>query len=213
MFGRKTALSGARERIREKRQDTGGALHLTSGIIAGTLVATPRGWRRVETLEPGDRVLTFDNGMQEVTRVDRQVVWTGEAHCPRDFWAVDVPAEMIGNDAPVRLLPGQALMVESDEAEMLYGDAFVVIPARALADVPGVERSPIDGRVTSVVLRFASEEVVFSKSGALYLCAASRDFLDFDANDGGYEVLPDTLARDVIAAMAPGEAPLRQPAA
>ncbi len=39
------------------------AYGLASGMVAGTKVATEMGWRRVEGILPGDKVLTFDCGL------------------------------------------------------------------------------------------------------------------------------------------------------
>ena len=39
------------------------------GIVAGTMIATSRGWCAVEQLVPGDEVQTFDNGMQTIVEI------------------------------------------------------------------------------------------------------------------------------------------------
>ncbi|MGC9420245.1 MAG: Hint domain-containing protein, partial [Rhodovulum sp.] len=48
-----------------------GVAGIASGFAAGTEIATTLGWRTVETLQPGDRVLTFDHGSQPVRAVQR----------------------------------------------------------------------------------------------------------------------------------------------
>lgn len=44
----------------------------TNGFAAGTQVATNLGWRDVKTLQKGDMVLTFDDGLQKITHIDRR---------------------------------------------------------------------------------------------------------------------------------------------
>ncbi|WP_241525652.1 Hint domain-containing protein [Pseudophaeobacter leonis] len=39
------------------------------GLLAGTHVASNLGWRPVEALCAGDKVLTFDHGMQTIVEV------------------------------------------------------------------------------------------------------------------------------------------------
>ena len=36
----------------------------TSGMVAGTKVATKAGWTKIESIEVGQQVLTFDGGLQ-----------------------------------------------------------------------------------------------------------------------------------------------------
>ena len=66
---------------------------LTPCFLAGTLIATPEGDRAVETLRPGDLVLTVDHGPQPL-------VWAGQS---------DVDAHMLDrnpNLRPVRIAAG-----------------------------------------------------------------------------------------------------------
>jgi len=198
MFGGRTPLYGAREGIRERRRQGDGNLRRMSGLVFGTRVATPSGWRSAEGLVAGDWVLTFDNGMQRVTQVDHAPVWTGERRCPREFWMLDVPAGLCGNHAYLRLMPEQGVMVESDAAEMLLGDPFSIVPARALEVLPDVTRVPVDAQNMCVTLRFATAQVAFSEAGAMYLCPGSGDITDASEGDDGYRALPIEEARVIV---------------
>lgn len=53
---------------------TGAAL---AGICPGARIATARGYRRIEALEPGERVMTRDNGLVPVVAVRRVRVAAG----------------------------------------------------------------------------------------------------------------------------------------
>ena len=82
---------------------------LSPAFTAGTPIATDRGWRAVEGLRPGDRILTADGGAQELTAISRR----------------DVPA--VGSFAPVRLRApylglARDLMVSSVQKVLLRGE-------------------------------------------------------------------------------------------
>ena len=162
---------------RESFENTN-ATAVKSGLISGTKVATGMGWRPVEAIAEGDKVLTFDGGLQTITKVSRVRLWSGQDHCPRQFWPLEVPAGALGNREVMHVLPGQTIMVESDAAEVLYGDPFTLMPAEAIEGLYGVARTPPEDDVEVVVLHFAADQVVFSENGALFFCPAFADMVD-----------------------------------
>ena len=111
------------------------------GLVSGTKVATQIGWRPVEAVTAGDQVLTFDGGLQFVTGVTRQIIWTGGSQSDADTWPLHVPAGALGNREDMTLMPQQAVLVESDTAEAVFGDPFAMIPAAALDGFRGITRT------------------------------------------------------------------------
>lgn len=163
-----------------------------SGLVTGTKVATSGGWRPVETIAPGDKVLTFDAGMQEVTQISRGVLWQGTEPCPRHLWPLMVPAGALGNAQPMLILPEQSVVIESEVGEQLYGDTFTLVPAAALEGFRGIVRiEPVE--TTGVVtLYFGCDQVVFGSAGALFFCPSVRSLTLSDAYDevpGEYVIL------------------------
>ncbi|WP_226779407.1 Hint domain-containing protein [Oceaniglobus trochenteri] len=147
---------------------------LATGMVAGTQVATSMGWRPVEGVIPGDRVLTFDGGMQEVVAVERGHLWSSPTACPRHLWPLRVGKGVLGNRTETMLLPEQVVMIEADCAEDVLGDPFVLIPAAALAECAGVELVAMPREVDVITLRFADDQVVFANMGVLFFCPAKR---------------------------------------
>lgn len=169
-----------------------------SGLMVGTRVATTLGWRSVDAIAVGDQVLTFDAGLQRVAKVSRFKLWEDDTECPIDFWPVNVPAGALGNRKPMQVLPGQSVLVESDTAEMLYGDPFALIPGSALIGTRGADRFQPAPYMDVVVLQFDSDQVIFSEDGALFFCAASCDLADYSADLAEttyYSILPMDEAR------------------
>ena len=176
-----------------------------SGILAGTRVASTRGWRAIEAICVGDRVLTFDAGLQPVTAVERVPLWSGRGACPQTLWPVEVPAGALGNRDLMYLAPDQSVLIESDTAEALLGDPFALIPARILDGVRGMCRVPPPDGAEVVTLRFAAEQIVFANSGAMFHCAAGGDLLGMATAIGPnlpvYPVLPPETAKALADAL------------
>jgi hypothetical protein len=85
-------------------------------FAAGTRIATPQGERRVETLQPGDEVLTADGAVEAVRWVGRRRLARLDAHpAPQTVQPVCIAAGAFGPGAPHRdlvLSPGHAVFVE-----------------------------------------------------------------------------------------------------
>ena len=160
-----------------------------SGLVAGTSVATSVGWRPVETLIAGDKVLTFDDGLQKVTRIDRALLWPESAPCPQHLWPLDVPEGALGNQTRMMLLPEQAVMLESDIAEEVLGNPFSLMYASVLDGFRKISRCEPRGPIEVVNLCFADEQVIFANIGALFHCPRvicgeiRRDVMEMDQPD------------------------------
>lgn len=203
MFARLSALSKGSERVKTHYgHQAEPSTSVMSGVARGTLIATSMGWRSAEGIVAGDKVLTFDAGLQTVTRVTRTHLWPRETPCPKEFWPLEVPAGVLGNREVMHLLPHQTIMVESDAAEDIYGDPFTLIPSVAMQGLRGIDRVPPEFGFEVVQIHFAEEQVVFSKNGTLFFCPSSRDILDCvfeDATDPIYTILPVAEARELAA--------------
>lgn len=137
---------------------------LVDGLPASLRLSTPEGWIEAGDLEPGDAVLTFEQGEVAVRAVHRsaQARWV-----PPAFWPVVLPAGAMLNDHPVELLPAQMVLLESELAEDEYGEPFVMVPALALMGWNGIRRAaPRD--VELVHLQFDAPQVIFA-GGSLFL--------------------------------------------
>jgi hypothetical protein len=171
-----------------------------TGLLLGTRLATSMGWRPVEEIMPGDDVLTFDAGLQPVTTLNRVPIWAGEGPCPPSFWPLEVPPGALGNRDLLHIQPHQPMMLESNAAEELFGDPFILVPAMALADMRGIHAVTPRPDLEVVEIQFADDQVIFAESGALFFCSGSRDLLELAATGdapGGYHVLPLDMARSL----------------
>ncbi|MBM1689604.1 Hint domain-containing protein [Sulfitobacter geojensis] len=126
-------------------------------FVAGTMIATPDGERPAETLVPGDLVLTQDDGPQPLRWIGtREVAATG------DFAPIHIRANTFGMHRDLLVSPLHRVLIRDNLAELLFGEAEVLIAARDLVNDRSVRRRA-GGEVTYVHLLFDRHQVVFSE--------------------------------------------------
>jgi hypothetical protein len=130
----------------------------------GTMVTTRAGKRAVETLRPGDMLLTRDRGFQPV-------VWRGMRRVPGaalspETAPVTIRAGALGPGQPERdmtVSPGHRML--STDADLLrgVGEPEALVEARALAGLPGIGRGA-GGPVGYVHLLMEKHEVILAEN-------------------------------------------------
>lgn len=175
----------------------------SEGILAGSLVATQGGWRAVETLSPGDLVLTFDNAAQPLREVHHVAMAMPAGEWPMAHWPLQLPQGVLANSTPLRVLPGQLVLIDSDIAETMFGDPFALLPARALEPWRGIMPCPPHLVETSYILVFETEQLIYANGGVLLHCPAQagQDFVAIGADLSPYVPLSLASARELIAAI------------
>lgn len=156
---------------------TGMVITGQGGLLNGTLVATDRGWRPVEAIVVGDRLLSFDHGLQAVTELQRERPRSHSGHSGKPLCAVEVPAGALGNEAPLWLMPEQGVLLESDKALEILGDPFAVVPARALTGVNGIRLATPGAGASITTLVFARDEAIYVAGGPVLYCPRPRTVL------------------------------------
>lgn len=129
-------------------------LNMIACFTEGTLIDVPGGRLPVERLSPGDAVLTRDHGAQVLR-------WVGRVERPA--LGADAPVEIaagtFGPHGTVRLSPNHRVLLTGARAELLFGEAEVLVKAAHLVDGEAV-RVVEGGRVTYLHLLFDRHEVV-----------------------------------------------------
>lgn len=152
------------------------------GLLTGTLVATDEGWRPVDGIAPGDMVLTFDNGMQRVTRCHQFEVLRVTIPAHKAF-TMFIPANALGNRKDMILMPRQEVIVECDKAEMDYGEPFVLIQSLFLDGYHGIRKVEIARDLSIHMLTFENEQIIHTNGATLAICRAEADFSPQDATN------------------------------
>ena len=126
-------------------------------FVAGTLIATPAGEVAAERLNPGDLVLTQDDGPQPVRWIGQRTV-----EAEGDFAPIHIRANTFGTHRDLLVSPLHRVLIRDNLAELLFGEAEVLVAARDLVNDRSVMRRA-GGRVTYVHLLFDRHQVVFSE--------------------------------------------------
>ncbi len=106
-------------------------------VITGTQILTPHGLRAVEEIRAGDAVVTRDHGVQPVQ-------WAGA----RSFAARGTCAPVwfrqgaLGNSAPLMVSQQHRMLLTGWQAELLFGESEVLVPAVHLVNDASVRLRP-----------------------------------------------------------------------
>ncbi|MGO4907282.1 Hint domain-containing protein [Pseudorhodobacter sp. W20_MBD10_FR17] len=128
-----------------------------ASFIAGTMIATPKGARAVETLRSGDLVETVDNGPQRVSWVGGRSVIAQASALP-----VCISAGVLSNDRDLWLSGDHLVLLSGVDCQRLFREAEVLVAAAHLLRLPGVFRAVGVGRVSYHQLLLAQHQLVIA---------------------------------------------------
>jgi len=134
------------------------------GFTPGTTIATPKGERLVEELQVGDRIITRDNGIQEIAWVGQKVM-TGKALVQNSHLRpILIKAGALGNGLPERdmlVSPNHRVLVASDLTQLYFEEREVLAAAKHLVGAAGIHQIDVM-QTTYVHFMFERHEVVLS---------------------------------------------------
>jgi Hint domain len=126
-------------------------------FVAGTRIETPDGPVAVEDIQPGDLVMTRDEGPQPVR-------WSGRRHVEAqgDLAPIHIRAGTFGQHDDLLVSPQHRVLVRDSLAELLFGEGEVLVAAKDLLNDHSVVRRCGD-QVTYVHLMFDQHQIIFSE--------------------------------------------------
>lgn len=133
-------------------------------FTSGTLIATPKGEIPVEALRIGDKVITRDNGMQEIRWIGKKDVGEQALEQASHLRPVLVRAGSLGHGLPERdllLSPNHRVLLMNEQVGMLFDDREVLSSAKHLCGSDGVDVVKASG-VTYWHILFDNHEVILS---------------------------------------------------
>ncbi|MAQ82461.1 MAG: type I secretion protein [Maritimibacter sp.] len=136
----------------------------TPCFTPGTLIATIAGPVPVEDLKVGDRVMTRDNGFQEIRWLGSRTLDADDMAAKPHLQPVLVRKGALGNDLPARdmhLSPNHRLLVASEVTALYFEEREVLCAAKHLINNRGVHQAQQD-QVTYIHFMFERHEVVLS---------------------------------------------------
>lgn len=135
-------------------------------LVRGGLVMTDRGEVPVEKLEPGCKVLTQDNGFQELIMTTSRVVEASELQRNPKLFPVRITKGALGSGLPVRdlLVSRQHRMaVKSNIVKRMFASDTALVAAIRLTEVPGIHVDDTVERVEYFHLIFKMHQVIFAE--------------------------------------------------
>lgn len=130
-------------------------------FVPGTEIATPHGGRNIEDLSIGDFVVTQDNGLQRVRWIGKTTVPAMDKFASIRFKKGTFP----GASADLVVSPQHRMLFKGYEAELLFGEHEVLVPAIHLVDGTSVLREQHE-MVTYIHIMFEQHEIVFAQGVA-----------------------------------------------
>ncbi len=130
----------------------------------GTRIATRRGEVPVQQLKTGDMVVTRDNGTQPVRWVGRRNLSPADLMKMPAYFPIMIRAGALGKNTPLRdmmVSPNHRMLIASELAEVMFGEREVLVAAKHLTGIDGVEVMQMP-RVSYIHVMFDSHEVVLA---------------------------------------------------
>ncbi len=151
-------------------------------FTAGTRIATARGLREVQDLQPGERVLTRDHEFQPLRWVGCRTVPARGSLAPVRF-----EAGVVANERALLVSPQHRMLIQGPDANLMFGESEVLASAKHLVNGGSVRRVT-GGEVTYVHILFDRHEIVYAEG------APSESFFPGDI---GLEAV-DAAAREEL---------------
>jgi len=170
-------------------------------FVAGTRLATPEGWRPIETLSVGELVMTQDHGLEPIR-------WIGQTTCTAEgaLAPIRIRAGALGQGLPVRDLlvsPQHRMLLRSRIAERMTGAREVLVPAKKLLDLPGIDVADDLQTVTYLHMMFDEHEIIFAEGAlteSLLPGPQAMAALGAEAEAELRALFPDLTARGAVSA-------------
>jgi hypothetical protein len=166
-------------------------------FVAGTLINTPDGPKKIETLKPRDLITTLDHGPRPLRAVRRSRVNALTLLLEPRARPIAFPAAP-GFD-PLLLSPSHRILVRSADADLLFGSSEVLISAQNALGCDGVcqwhEGALV--QVTYYHLLFNDHELICANGHwceSLYMGAVTQTTI---ADVVGWRTAPDKPLSDI----------------
>lgn len=157
-------------------------------FTTGTRIWTPHGPRLIETLTPGDLVLTRDHGVQPIRWIGQRTVKGAGRFAPIRF-----AKGVLGNERELLVSPQHRMLHQSTAANLYFNDSEVLIPAKHMVNGTSIQQIETE-EVTYVHMLFDSHEMVFAEgavSESFHPGAMGLTAIDAPAREELFSLFPE----------------------
>jgi len=134
-------------------------------LTAGTYIETETGSQLIETLKVGDLVLTKDNGFQPIRWIGRRSIGGRFLKENEHLRPIRIRSGALGNGHPTTDLlvsPQHRILVMSKIARRMFDTAEVLVAAKQLLEIDGVDIDNDSAEVVYIHLLFDQHEILTS---------------------------------------------------
>ena len=166
-------------------------------FTTGTLIACDSGDRRIETLERDDLVCTRDNGMRRIRWIGSKTLDAGALDLNPALRPIRIRAGALGKGLPetdLTVSPQHRVLVQSDLTRKLSGEWQVLVAAKHLTDMDGIDVVRDATTVTYWHMLFDGHELVQSNGAwteSLYAGPEAMKSLDSGARREIMRLFPE----------------------
>ncbi|RJE82777.1 hemolysin [Paracoccus onubensis] len=131
----------------------------------GTLIETAGGAKPIETLQSGDVVLTRDNGLQPIRWIGSRKIDSATLEAAPNLRPIRIKAGSLGANTPgsdLIVSPQHRVLVRSKIAQRMFGTNEVLVAAKQLLEIEGIEIAGDIHEVEYFHFMFDCHEIVFS---------------------------------------------------
>lgn len=104
-------------------------------VARGTRIRTPQGERLIETLKPGDRVITYDRGVQVLRWIGHRKVPARGPNAP-----IQISQGCYGAEHDLFVSPNHRILRSGSDLEMYFDVSSALVAAKYLVDSKQVQR-------------------------------------------------------------------------
>lgn len=169
-------------------------------FAGGTRIRTRRGEIAVEALRVGDSVLTVDDGYQPIRWIGSRHLSSGDLAMSPQLRPIRIRPGALGAGVPevdLVVSPQHRVLVQAAVAERMFGEAEVLVAAKHLLALDGVEVAGAMAGVTYWHILFDGHQLVFSAGAvteSLYTGSEALKSVSTAARDEIFALFPQLAA-------------------
>ncbi len=163
----------------------------------GTKITTPTGRVNAEDLRAGDLVITRDNGIRPIRWIGTKNISGARLHAFPHLRPIKIKAHSFGPNTPATELmvsPQHRMFLKSTQAQMMFGEAEVLVPAKGLLNDNSVTVDNTLTNTTYIHILFDQHELVMANgawSESFHPGEASFDAIEQGARAELFELFPE----------------------
>lgn len=182
------------------RSPTATGAQVAGGVICftpDTMLATPSGPRRIQTLQQGDRILTRDNGAQEILWTGHRRMTGARLHAMPHLRPIRFRRDAMGLDRPdldLLVSPQHRMLVKGDAALALFNTPEVLVAAENLINDHSITVDYSLREVTYIHVLLNQHNVIWAnglETESFHPANAALDAIEASQRDGLLGILPD----------------------